>query len=119
MFGEKDIIGQSTVKTDIKKRIVLPKFTYAEFNDKLLVLEMKDYILLYTLSSFEEKLAKLEEKYKISKKKRKQIERFLYSRIRDIAICEKSRRISLDSVVKEGQKFVCIGCKDHVKLKIK
>lgn len=37
MFGEKEIIGESTIKVN-RGRIIVPKFTYGEIDDDLLIM---------------------------------------------------------------------------------
>jgi len=127
MFGEKEIIGQTIVKIDSKKRIVLPKFTNAELNDELLVLDMTkynaDYISIHTENSLNKCIDRLNEKYKHAnvdeKNKLRHIKRIIYTSVRDGIICDSNRRISLSGVSEEINEFICIGCKDHIKLKIK
>jgi DNA-binding transcriptional regulator/RsmH inhibitor MraZ len=123
MFGEKDIIGNEVLKIDNKKRVVLPKFTYAEENDELIVVKLNNHISIHTICSFEKRMQKLREEYKsldsIAKKRLLQIKRILCSELSNMVKCEKNGRINLNGVVDEEKEIICIGCKDHVKLKIK
>lgn len=55
MFGDKRITGAKTTTLDEKNRIVLPKFTSAEKEDKIAILSKEEFISLYS-SDYIEKL---------------------------------------------------------------
>ena len=48
MFGEQRITGTKIVTLDEKNRISLPKFTYAQKEDKIAVLSKEEFISLYS-----------------------------------------------------------------------
>ena len=48
MFGSEKIIGRKNATMDYKNRISLPNFTYAEKDDKIIVLSQEDYFSLYS-----------------------------------------------------------------------
>lgn len=61
MFGEKNIIGESTIKVN-KGRIIVPKFTYGEVDDNVLLMFslMKNRLIIGQTDSMIKLLEKVE-----------------------------------------------------------
>jgi len=125
MFAEESIYGKSMVHIiDKEKRIILPKFTYVEQNDKLLIVDKQDYLAIYREDTYEMQFKKLEEEYAkcFDSNIKKQIELELlrlYSDVLKKVKSDKQHRISLSGIDLEKDEFLCIGAKDHVVLKTK
>ncbi len=112
MFGEKSIYGQSIVHIDDKNRIILPKYTYAEPGDKLLVINEGEYLAIHSEQEIEEKL----------KQKEKELDKkelfMLYSSILKKVECDKQGRITLGDIT-DSNELECIGAREYLILKPK
>ena len=131
MFGEKNIYGQINLKLDDKNRIILPKFTYRETGDSLVIVKNKESNSydIYKTEVFDEKLQDqinyLEDKLKktIDDKKREQIQKLLnelYDSILVKTTCDKQGRIVITSILDEGEKIdtvEAIGAYNHLMIR--
>ena len=120
MFGEESIYGQSIIHLDDKKRIILPKYTYAEAGDKLLVINDGEYLSIHSEQEFEEKLRQKElelEKSNLKLKNAKKRELLiLYSSILKRVTCDKQGRITLGNIT-DSSELKCIGAREYLILK--
>lgn len=117
MFGEHSIYGQSTVHVDSANRIILPKFTYAEEGDSLLITDEGEYLTVHSEKEFEEKLKQkeldLEEaSYRIKKAKKREL-LILYSSILKRVTCDKQGRITLGNAI-DTDEIKCIGAREYL-----
>lgn len=122
MFGEDTIYGRTEIKKDNKNRIVLPAFTYAEFNDSLLILNNKDFIDIYSELDFNKILDNLELKIKNSNNKKEEniLKKDLlkmYELVIKKVKCDNQRRINIYPMYNEESKLICIGARDHIMVK--
>ena len=60
MFGEQEIYGCKQVTIDSKNRIVLPTFTNAEYQDKILIQSMGEELKIISKTSIDNLTKKLE-----------------------------------------------------------
>ena len=122
MFGEQSIYGQSTVRLDDKKRIILPRFTFAEAGDNLLVVNEGEYFSIYKEKILEEQIERKELEFEMANSRQKKVMKkellILYSSILKKVVCDKERRITLGDII-DGDEIQCIGAKNHVILKVK
>ena len=120
MFGEQSIYGQSNVRIDDKNRIILPKYTYAEAGDKLLVINDGEYLSIHSEQEFEEKLRQKElelEKSSLKQKNAKKRELLiLYSSVLKRVTCDKQGRITLGNIT-DSNELKCIGAREYLILK--
>ena len=117
MFGEQSIYGQSTVHIDDKKRIILPKYTFAEAGDSLLIVNEGEYFSIHSEKEFEEKLKQKEiELDKTSSKLRSAKKRellIMYSSILKRVTCDKQGRITLGNIT-DSNELKCIGAREYL-----
>ena len=117
MFGDQSIYGQSTIHLDDKKRIILPKYTFAEEGDSLLVLNEGEYLTIHSEKEFEEKLKQkeleLEEASSKTKKSKKRELLILYSSILKKVTCDKQGRITLGNII-DSNEIKCIGAREYL-----
>ena len=66
MFGEESIYGQSIIHLDDKRRIILPKYTYAEKGDKLVIVRKKGYLSVEREDILDGKIKELERPLEIT-----------------------------------------------------
>lgn len=115
MFGENEIIGQTTIKVN-KRRIVLPEFTFREPDDELLLMYglLKEKLIIGHIVSMEIKLNQIEEalissNYKKDENKLKRIRdirRLLYgSRCIEETKIDQQKRILIPKKVIETLDF--------------
>lgn len=124
MFGEQEIHGCKQVTIDSKNRIVLPTFTNAEYQDKILIQSMGEELKIISKTSIDNLTKKLETLIDNSKnvndiKEAKALLEQIYISILGQAECDKQKRIILPlemCLIKPNNKMVMVGCKDHVKL---
>ena len=123
MFGEQSIYGQTMVHIDDKNRMFLPKITYVEKDDNLLILNKGDYIGIYSVETFEETLKRLEKSFfgnDLQMKRELDLEILkLYSSILRKVKVDSQNRINFGNVELEDSEILCIGAKDHIMLKTK
>ena len=123
MFGEKGIYGNSMVHIGDKQRLVLPKFTYVEKGDSLLIIDRQEFISVCTQDVLEKEIKSIEELYKRSNiYDRKKIELDLLnlykSIIKQVSV-DSQHRINLGGIEIEEKDFLCIGAKDRIILNTK
>ena len=120
MFGEQSIYGQSIIHLDDKKRIILPKYTFAEAGDSLLVINEGEYITIHSEKEFEEKLKQKEEELEKCSSKLKNAKKrelfIMYSSILKRVTCDKQGRITLGNII-ENNEIECIGAREYLILK--
>lgn len=123
MFGEESMYGQYMVHLDDKDRIFLPRFTYVEQGDSLLIIDKEDYLHVYGEEVFEKRIKQLEDIYiKSSSDKKREIEielLKLYSSILKKVKADSQRRINLGGIKTNKNEFLCIGARDHIVLDTK
>ena len=126
MFGEKIILGNAKCKVDTKGRILLPKFTYSEKDDEI-VLSSDDngIILLNNIVCLKRRINELEKNMssesdeRLIKSLNEKLERLYFSCI-SVSKVDSQRRLIIpvstrieydinDSVILQG-------CKDHLKM---
>lgn len=124
MFGEEEIYGQEELCLDGKKRVFLPRFTKATVGDSLLIVEEDDFISIYEKNTYINKIKELEERIDncFDSFERGILELSLmlmyYDVIKEVK-CDSQKKVSLNNISLEKEKFMCEGAKDHLLLKVK
>lgn len=123
MFGEKMIIGQKLISLDNKKRIILPKFSYAEYKDEIVfLLDKNNVVMLYNMNMLLEKINQLEvnsENSKLLNLYNTELER-IYDSCISTGFVDKQKRIIIpkeiiDKVSFDGHVYA-LGNGRHLKL---
>lgn len=126
MFGEKIILGNAKCKVDTKGRILLPKFTYSEKDDEI-VLSSDDngIILLNNLVCLKRRISELEKNMssesdeRLIKSLNDKLERLYFSCISVSKVDSQRRLIIPVSTRMEydiNDSVILQGCKDHLKM---
>lgn len=126
MFGEKIILGNAKCKVDTKGRILLPKFTYSEKNDEI-VLSSDDngIILLNNIVCLKRRINELEKNMssesdeRLIKSLNDKLERLYFSCISVSKVDSQRRLIIPVSTRMEydiNDSVILQGCKDHLKM---
>lgn len=126
MFGEKIILGNAKCKVDTKGRILLPKFTYSEKDDEI-VLSNDDngIILLNNIVCLKRRINELEKNMssesdeRLIKSLNDKLERLYFSCISVSKVDSQRRLIIPVSTRMEydiNDSVILQGCKDHIKM---
>lgn len=126
MFGEKIILGNAKCKVDTKGRILLPKFTYSEKDDEI-VLSNDDngIILLNNIVCLKRRINELEKNIssesdeRLIKSLNDKLERLYFSCISVSKVDSQRRLIIPVSTRMEydiNDSVILQGCKDHIKM---
>ena len=126
MFGEKIILGNAKCKVDTKGRILLPKFTYSEKDDEI-VLSSDDngIILLNNIVCLKRRINELEKNMssesdeRLIKSLNDKLERLYFSCISVSKVDSQRRLIISVSTRMEydiNDSVILQGCKDHLKM---
>lgn len=126
MFGEKIILGNAKCKVDTKGRILLPKFTYSEKDDEI-VLSSDDngIILLNNIVCLKRRINELEKNMssesdeRLIKSLNDKLERLYFSCIFVSKVDSQRRLIIPVSTRMEydiNDSVILQGCKDHLKM---
>lgn len=126
MFGEKIILGNAKCKVDTKGRILLPKFTYSEKDDEI-VLSSDDngMILLNNIVCLKRRINELEKNMssesdeRLIKSLNDKLERLYFSCISVSKVDSQRRLIIPVSTRMEydiNDSVILQGCKDHLKM---
>lgn len=126
MFGEKIILGNAKCKVDTKGRILLPKFTYSEKDDEI-VLSSDDngIILLNNIVCLKRRINELEKNMssesdeRLIKSLNDKLERLYFSCISVSKVDSQRRLIIAVSTRMEydiNDSVILQGCKDHLKM---
>lgn len=126
MFGEKIILGNAKCKVDTKGRILLPKFTYSEKDDEI-VLSSDDngIILLNNIVCLKRRINELEKNMssesdeRLIKSLNDKLERLYFSCISVSKVDSQRRLIIPVSTRMEydiNDSIILQGCKDHLKM---
>lgn len=126
MFGEKIILGNAKCKVDTKGRILLPKFTYSEKDDEI-VLSSDDngIILLNNIVCLKRRINELEKNMssendeRLIKSLNDKLERLYFSCISVSKVDSQRRLIIPVSTRMEydiNDAVILQGCKDHLKM---
>lgn len=126
MFGEKIILGNAKCKVDTKGRILLPKFTYSEKDDEI-VLSSDDngIILLNNIVCLKRRINELEKNMssesdeRLIKSLNDKLERLYFSCISVSKVDSQRRLIIPVSTRMEydiNDSVILQGCKDHLKI---
>lgn len=126
MFGEKIILGNAKCKVDTKGRILLPKFTYSEKDDEI-VLSSDDngIILLNNIVCLKRRINELEKNMssesdeRLIKSLNDKLERLYFSCISVSKVDSQRRLIIPVSTRMEydiNDLVILQGCKDHLKM---
>lgn len=126
MFGEKIILGNAKCKVDTKGRIILPKFTYSEKDDEI-VLSSDDngIILLNNIVCLKRRINELEKNMssesdeRLIKSLNDKLERLYFSCISVSKVDSQRRLIIPVSTRMEydiNDSVILQGCKDHLKM---
>ncbi len=126
MFGEKIILGNAKCKVDTKGRILLPKFTYSEKDDEI-VLSNDDngIILLNNIVCLKRRINELEKNMssesdeRLIKSLNDKLERLYFSCISVSKVDSQRRLIIPVSTRMEydiNDSVILQGCKDHLKM---
>lgn len=126
MFGEKIILGNAKCKVDTKGRILLPKFTYSEKDDEI-VLSSDDngIILLNNIVCLKRRINELEKNMSSESEERlikslnDKLERLYFSCI-SVSKVDSQRRIIIPVSTRMeydiNDSVILQGCKDHLKM---
>lgn len=126
MFGEKIILGNAKCKVDTKGRILLPKFTYSEKDDEIVL--SSDYngiILLNNIVCLKRRINELEKNMssesdeRLIKSLNDKLERLYFSCISVSKVDSQRRLIIPVSTRMEydiNDSVILQGCKDHLKM---
>lgn len=126
MFGEKIILGNAKCKVDTKGRILLPKFTYSEKDDEI-VLSSDDngIILLNNIVCLKRRINELEKNMssesdeRLIKSLNDKLERLYFSCI-SVSKVDSQRRIIIPVSTRMeydiNDSVILQGCKDHLKM---
>lgn len=126
MFGEKIILGNAKCKVDTKGRILLPKFTYSEKDDEI-VLSSDDngIILLNNIVCLKRRINELEKNMssesdeRLIKSLNDKLEKLYFSCISVSKVDSQRRLIIPVSTRMEydiNNSVILQGCKDHLKM---
>lgn len=126
MFGENIILGNAKCKVDTKGRILLPKFTYSEKDDEI-VLSSDDngIILLNNIVCLKRRINELEKNMssesdeRLIKSLNDKLERLYFSCISVSKVDSQRRLIIPVSTRMEydiNDSVILQGCKDHLKI---
>ena len=126
MFGENIILGNAKCKVDTKGRILLPKFTYSEKDDEI-VLSSDDngIILLNNIVCLKRRINELEKNRssesdeRLIKSLNDKLERLYFSCISVSKVDSQRRLIIPVSTRMEydiNDSVILQGCKDHLKM---
>lgn len=126
MFGEKIILGNAKCKVDTKGRILLPKITYSEKDDEI-VLSSDDngIILLNNIVCLKRRINELEKNMssesdeRLIKSLNDKLERLYFSCISVSKVDSQRRLIIPVSTRMEydiNDSVILQGCKDHLKM---
>ena len=126
MFGENIILGNAKCKVDTKGRILLPKFTYSEKDDEI-VLSSDDngIILLNNIVCLKRRINELEKNMssesdeRLIKSLNDKLERLYFSCISVSKVDSQRRLIIPVSTRMEydiNDSVILQGCKDHLKM---
>lgn len=126
MFGEKIMLGNAKCKVDTKGRILLPKFTYSEKDDEI-VLSSDDngIILLNNIVCLKRRINELEKNMssesdeRLIKSLNDKLERLYFSCISVSKVDSQRRLIIPVSTRMEydiNDSVILQGCKDHLKM---
>ena len=124
MFGEEKIFGKSEISIDEKNRIKLPKFTYAESGDRIIIQQEDDTLKISNESKITKIIEEIEETLKhvenISEAKtlKEKIDKLCISIISK-KICDQQNRIILPNGIfdtSETNRIMSVGYGDYIKL---
>ena len=118
MFGDKVLIGYSSTNIDEKNRLNLPKFTCAEAGDRLIVIPEDDRLAIYSTSTLDEYVEKLDKVTNPTDHKNllKEFRNYCESAIVE-CIVDKNKRISLSSnIIFNDKNVTVIGSGDRLVL---
>lgn len=124
MFGEEKIFGKSEISIDEKNRIKLPKFTYAEAGDRIIIQQEDDALKISNELKITKIIEEIEESLKyvenISEAKtlKEKIDKLCISIISK-KICDQQNRIILPNGIfdtSETNRIMSVGYGDYIKL---
>ncbi len=126
MFGEKIILGNAKCKVDTKGRILLPKFTYSEKDDEIVLSsDNNGIILLNNIVCLKRRINELEKNMssesdeRLIKSLNDKLERLYFSCISVSKVDSQRRLIIPVSTRMEydiNDSVILQGCKDHLKM---
>ena len=124
MFGEDKIFGKSEISIDEKNRIKLPKFTYAESGDRIIIQQEDDALKISNELKITKIIEEIEEALKhvenISEAKtlKEKMDKLCISIISK-KICDQQNRIILPNGIfdtSETNRIMSVGYGDYIKL---
>ncbi len=124
MFGEEKMFGKSEISIDEKNRIKLPKFTYAESGDRIIIQQEDDALKISNELKITKIIEEIEEALKhvenISEAKtlKEKIDKLCISIISK-KICDQQNRIILPNGIfdtSETNRIMSVGYGDYIKL---
>lgn len=124
MFGEEKIFGKSEISIDEKNRIKLPKFTYAEAGDRIIIQQEDDALKISNELKITKIIEEIEEALKhvenISEAKtlKEKMDKLCISIISK-KICDQQNRIILPNGIfdtSETNRIMSVGYGDYIKL---
>ena len=128
MFGEETIYGRKSVYVDEKNRIRVPRFTGCEKGDKLLIIDEKEFLSVYSEEKFKDRENELykrlyESESEEEKRKYKLEILYLYASVIKKAEITAGLKINisnpenkLKSLI-EDNRVLCVGANDHLIIK--
>ncbi len=124
MFGEEKMFGKSEISIDEKNRIKLPKFTYAESGDRIIIQQEDDALKISNELKITKIIEEIEEALKhvenISEAKtlKEKMDKLCISIISK-KICDQQNRIILPNGIfdtSETNRIMSVGYGDYIKL---
>ena len=124
MFGEEKIFGKSEISIDEENRIKLPKFTYAEAGDRIIIQQEDDALKISNELKITKIIEEIEEALKhvenISEAKtlKEKMDKLCISIISK-KICDQQNRIILPNGIfdtSETNRIMSVGYGDYIKL---
>jgi len=124
MFGEEKIFGKSEISIDEKNRIKLPKFTYAESGDRIIIQQEDDALKISNELKITKIIEEIEEALKhvenISEAKtlKEKMDKLCISIISK-KICDQQNRVILPNGIfdtSETNRIMSVGYGDYIKL---
>ncbi len=126
MFGEDLILGYKKCKVDEKHRIFLPKFSFSEKGDSIVISEGDDgIILLNNIVTLKQRIANIEKSINSGEQMKSlellylKLERLYVSCLATSKVDAQRRIIIPDDVCNKhtiGNSVILQGCGDHLKL---
>lgn len=126
MFGEKMMLGNCERRLDPKGRVFMPKFTYAEQNDEIVILQSQYYLSIWNANQMKQRIETLKngmlasENDNIYQKLQRELEELLYYSYSTSKIDSQKRAlVPTNILIQNGfinDTVILEGAYDHIRL---